>query len=73
MIFFSFLSYIIVMPLMIGFSKKNKYYFHLGSIWNCLLPSFVFECYFKMILKMVHLNCIVQATIVCKKYYFLNW
>ncbi|KAH9559142.1 hypothetical protein CY35_06G042900, partial [Sphagnum magellanicum] len=31
------------MPLMIGFSKNFLCYFHLGSIWICLLPPFLFE------------------------------
>jgi hypothetical protein len=41
--FSSFLSYITVMPLMIGFSKDFLCYFHLGSIWICLLPPFLYE------------------------------
>lgn len=38
-----FLSYIVVMPLMIGFSKDFLCHFHLGLIWICLLFSFLPE------------------------------
>jgi ABC-type transport system involved in cytochrome c biogenesis permease component len=32
---------------MIGFSKDFLCYFHLGSIWICLLLPFLFERYFQ--------------------------
>ena len=45
--FFLFCLYIIIIPLLIGFSQEIIYHYHLGIIWTCVLFCFLMERFYE--------------------------
>jgi len=45
--FFLFCLYIIIIPLLIGFSQEVIYHYHLGIIWTCVLFCFLMERFYE--------------------------